>query len=101
MSLMLSTCDSVSREQLRMIPARPKSDTHEPIKHIDFLESIEKAIGRSGYIETVGEPELGVSKDGEHFLDSWTSSQKQPKQLMGLYLMEMSNSRSLQEMQMI
>ena len=67
MSLMLSTCDSVSREQLRMIPARPKSDTHEPIKHIDFLESIEKAIGRSGYIETVGEPELGVSKDGEHF----------------------------------
>jgi len=50
-----------------MIPAKPKSDTHEPIKHIDFLESIEKAIGRSGYIETVGEPELGVSKDGEHF----------------------------------
>ena len=67
MSLMLSTCDSVSREQLRMIPARPKSDTHEPIKHIDFLESIEKAIERSGSIETIGEPELGVSKDGEHF----------------------------------
>ena len=63
MSLMLSSCDSVTREQLRMIPAKPKSDTHEPIKHIDFLESIEKAIGRSGYIETVGEPELGVSKD--------------------------------------
>ena len=67
MSLMLSSCDSVTREQLRMIPAKPKSDTHEPIKHIDFLESIEKAIGRSGYIETVGEPELGVSKDGEQF----------------------------------
>ena len=67
MSLMLSTCDSVTREQLRMIPARPKSDTHEPIKHIDFLESIEKAIERSGSIETIGEPELGVSKDGEHF----------------------------------
>ena len=64
---MLSSCDSVTREQLRMIPAKPKSDTHEPIKHIDFLESIEKAIGRSGYIETVGEPELGVSKDGEEF----------------------------------
>ena len=41
MSLMLSSCDSVTREQLRMIPAKPKSDTHEPIKHIDFLESIE------------------------------------------------------------
>ena len=67
MSLMLSSCDSVTREQLRMIPAKPKSDTHEPIKHIDFLESIEKAIGRSGYIETVSEPELGVSKDGEEF----------------------------------
>ena len=67
MSLMLSSCDSVTREQLRMIPAKPKSDTHEPIKHIDFLESIEKAIGRSGYIETVGDPELGVSKDGEEF----------------------------------
>ena len=67
MSLMLSSCDSVTREQLRMIPAKPKSDTHEPIKHIDFLESIEKAIGRSGYIETVGEPELCVSKDGEQF----------------------------------
>ena len=67
MSLMLSSCDSVTREQLRMIPAKPKSDTHEPIKHIDFLESIEKAIGRSGYIETVSEPELGVSKDGEQF----------------------------------
>ena len=67
MSLMLSTCDQVTREQLSIIPAKPKSDTHEPIKHIDFLESIEKAIDRSGYIGQVGEPELGVSKDGEHF----------------------------------
>jgi len=67
MSLMLSTCDSVSRQELSMIPAKPKSDTHEPIKHIDFLESIEKAIERSGFISVVGQPELGVSKDGEHF----------------------------------
>ena len=67
MSLMLSTCDSVSRQELSMIPAKPKSDTHEPIKHIDFLESIEKAVGRSGFISLVGQPELGVSKDGEEF----------------------------------
>ena len=67
MSLMLSTCDSVSREQLGMISCSPKSETHEPIKHIDFLESIEKAIERSGFIEITGTPELGVSKDGEEF----------------------------------
>jgi len=67
MGLMLSTCDSVTREQLSMIPCTPKSDTHEPIKHIDFLESIEKAVERSGFIEITGTPELGISPDGEEF----------------------------------
>jgi len=68
MGLMLSSqCDVVTKDQLRMISCFPKSETHEPIKHIDFLESIEKAIERSGFIELTGTPELGVSKDGEHF----------------------------------
>ena len=65
MGLMLSTCDSVTKEQLSMISCFPKSETHEPIKHIDFLESIEKAVERSGFIEITGTPELGVSPDGE------------------------------------
>jgi hypothetical protein len=67
MGLLLSSgCDVVTRDQLSMVPCVPKSDTHEPVKHIDFLESIEKGIERTGYIKITGS-EHGVSHDGERF----------------------------------
>ena len=59
-------CEEVSRSDLKMIRATPKSDTHAVISHFDMLESIEKSVERTGAVTIVPDTSIhGVSHDGE------------------------------------
>ena len=71
-------CELVEPHILKDLkPPVPKSDTHVPLKHWDLYQSIVKAFDRTGHIDIVGEPQIGLSHDAMRcfgFLDIITKA---------------------------